>query len=118
MTSIARREFVAWQAGIVNPDHYEPAARANLTPEKLAETARGLGSAGSFESSQWIGALVIDGAPPGANGYIYKMHCEARDIYEELIVGPSGKIAGIIFKDNLSDQGPTAGPTPTPFQTP
>jgi hypothetical protein len=118
ITTVARREFVAWQAGVVNPDHYAVDSRSNITAQKVAATSQGLGEAGTLKSTQWIGPLVIDDAPAGTKGYIYKMHCESKDIYEELMMSADGKIAGILFKDSLSDQPATPPPTPTPFVTP
>jgi hypothetical protein len=118
ITIIAKREFVAWQAGVVNPERYEPESRSNITAQKVATTSQGLGQAGSLKSTQWIGPLVIDDAPPGVKGYIYKMHCESKDVYEELMMGADGKVAGILFKDDLKEQAPSPSPSPTPFATP
>ena len=118
VTVIARREFVAWQAGVVNLDHYQPAARPAITDAKVNQTSQGLGRAGSFERSEWVGPLVIDGAPAGARGYIYRMHCAQKDVYERLVMGADGKVVNIVFSDSLKDEPPTPAPTPTPFATP
>jgi hypothetical protein len=114
------REFVAWQAGVVNLSHYDPASQPMITPAKVSQTASSLGQAGSLERNgvEWIGPLKIDDAPPGVRGYIYRMHCAQKAVYEELMMAPTGKVAGILFRDSLTDETPTPAPTPTPFATP
>lgn len=102
VTAIARREFVAWQAGSVNPEHYATLSRASITPEKVNQTAQGLGLKGSFISAEWMGPIVIQDPPPGVSGYLYKMHCSNGDVFEELMLQADGKVAGIIFKDKLT----------------
>jgi len=107
ITLIARREFVSWQAGTINPDHYEIESRKNLTPEKIAETAKNLGALGTLMSAQWLGPIPIVDPPASVKGsYLYKMHCDGADVYEELTMGIDGKVTGIIFRDTL--------PTPDP----
>ncbi len=105
ITLIARREFVAWQAGTVNLAHYEKESQVNLTPDKITETSKNLGALGTLESTQWLGPIPIIDAPASVKGaYLYKMHCDGADVYEELTLGVDGKVAGIIFRDKLPDQ--------------
>jgi hypothetical protein len=102
ITLIARREFVAWQAGVVNPDHYEKESQGNLNPDKIADTAKNLGALGTLESTQWLGPIAVIDPPANVKGsYLYKMHCESADVYEELTMATDGKVMGIIFRDKL-----------------
>src|SRR6185312_4259757 len=71
ITTVARREFVAWQAGIVNKDHYDPRTVADMTDEKISTTSKALGVLGTLESMVWVGPLGVD--DPKVKGYIYKM---------------------------------------------
>ncbi len=98
---MARREFVAWQAGVVDPTHYAAVTQAKLTPAKIAATSKALASLGALTSVEWLGYLGIDGGPKGVTGYIYRMRCSNATVFEELTIGPDGKIDGIMFRDRL-----------------
>jgi hypothetical protein len=102
ITLIARREFVAWQAGVVNKDHYAVETQAKLTPDKIADTSKALSDLGALVRTDWYGPLGIADGPPGVNGYLYHMICANGAVYEELTIGPDGKIDGIVFRDKLS----------------
>lgn len=105
ITLIARREFVSWQAGTLNLDHYAKQSQAGLTPDKIAETSKNLGALGTLVSMQWLGPIPIVDPPAGVKAsYLYKMHCDIADVYEELTMGDDGKIVGIIFRDKLPPQ--------------
>lgn len=99
ITTIARREFVAWQAGVVNKSHYDPRTVADMTDTKIATTSKALGVLGTLESTSWIGPLIYEDKT--AKGYIYQMTCSNYKVYEFLTIGPDGKIQGIFFKDKL-----------------
>jgi hypothetical protein len=101
VTQIARHEFVAWQAGVVNSARYAAQAQSGLSADKIAETSKELGLAGTLEKTDWVGPLVVDDAPPGTHGYWYKMTCSNAVVYERLIIAPDGKIDGIVFRDKL-----------------
>jgi hypothetical protein len=101
ITQIARREFVAWQAGVVTASRYASGAQGGLTPDKIADTSKQLGAAGTLVKTDWIGPVVVDDAPMGTHGYWYKMTCENTVVYERLIIAPDGKIDGIVFRDKL-----------------
>ncbi len=101
VTQMARREFVAWQAGVVTASRYASGAQAGLTTDKIAETSKELGGAGTLVKTDWIGPVVVDDAPPGTHGYWYKMTCENSVVYERIIIAPDGKIDGIMFRDKL-----------------
>ncbi|MBV8639408.1 MAG: hypothetical protein JO322_15110 [Candidatus Eremiobacteraeota bacterium] len=99
VTAVARREFVAWQAGVVTSARYADQAQSALTADHIATTSKELGAAGTLERTDWIGPVIVDDAPPGTHGYWYKMTCENTVVYERLIIAPDGKIDGIMFRD-------------------
>ncbi len=99
ITAVARREFVAWQAGVVTASRYAEQAQSGLTADHIATTSKELGQAGTLEKTDWIGPVIVDDAPPGTRGYWYKMTCENSAVWERLIIGPDGKIDGIVFRD-------------------
>lgn len=109
VTTIAKREFVAWQAGIVNKSHYDPRTVATMTDKKLDDTSKALGVLGTLESVAWVAPLGIEDNT--AKGYIYQMKCSNFNVYEFLTIGTDGKIQGIFFKDKLTDD-PTPSPSP------
>ncbi len=102
ITQIARREFVAWQAGVVNPEHYSSKTRG-LEPEKIANTSKALGILGSLIRTEWLGPIpIISGGPPDAKAYLFRMVCSNSAVFEELTIGGDGKIDGIFFRDKLN----------------
>lgn len=107
VTQIARREFVAWQAGIVTMAHYDPKTQATITAQKLNDTSKALGVLGTFEHAEWVGPLGIVDPAPGQKGYIYKMVCANYSVYELLTMGGDGKIQGIFFRDKLDKEDAT-----------
>ena len=100
VTTIARREFVAWQAGVVNRDHYDPRTLADMTDDKITTTSKALGVLGTLESMTWVGPIALDDKT--VRGYIYQMNCANYPVFEFLTIGSDGKIQGIYFKDKLS----------------
>lgn len=109
ITAVARREFVSWQAGAVDKDHYVDAAQAQLTTDVTDKMSKALVGLGALENAEWYGNFPIVGAPPGVAGYTYKMNCTNGSIYEQLMIGPDGKIDSINFRKSLDDKNP---PTP------
>lgn len=101
ITAVARREFVAWQAGAVDKDHYVDAAQAQLTADGTAKMSKVLVSYGALEHAEWYGNFPIIGAPPGVVGYTYRMVCTNDAIFEQLMIGPDGKIDSINFLKKL-----------------
>lgn len=100
VTAIARREFVAWQAGVVSPSRYAAQAQAGLATDRVTTISKELGAAGTLQKTEWVEPVIVDGIP-GAKGYIYKMTCENAVVYERLILGADGKIDGVVFMDKL-----------------
>lgn len=101
ITAVARREFVAWQAGAVDKTHYVEAAQSDLTTDATDKMSKALVSLGALMHTDWNGNFPIIGAPPGVIGYIYHMVCTNDAIYEELMIGPDGKIDSINFLKKL-----------------
>jgi hypothetical protein len=100
VTLIARREFVSWQAGMVDAARYAPQSQSGLTPDRVTKISKELGAAGTLEKTEWVGPVLVDGVP-GAKGYIYKMTCSDAVVYERLILAADGKIDGVVFLDKL-----------------
>jgi hypothetical protein len=101
ITAIARREFVSWQAGAVDKDHYVEAAQTQLTADVTDKMSKALVSYGALERTEWYGTFPIVGAPPGVVGYTYRMVCSNDAIFEQLMIGADGKIDSINFLKKL-----------------
>ena len=101
ITQIARREFVAWQAGVVDLSHYASPTQAKLLPAKIADTSKALGTLGSLIKTEWVGPAVLEDTPDGVRGYVYRMVCTNASVYEILTL-ENGKIDGIVFRDKLN----------------
>lgn len=102
ITSIARHEFVAWQAGVVDKSRYAPVTQAKLTDKQINDTSSALANLGALVSTKWWGPLGIEGGPPGVKGYVYQMYCTNGMVYEQLTIdSATGKIDGIFFRDKL-----------------
>jgi hypothetical protein len=100
VTAIARREFVAWQAGVVTKSHYSSRTQG-LYPAKIDDTSKALSHFGYLTGVEWVGPLAISDGPPGEKGYVYRMNCVEGSVYEYLTIGADGKIDGIVFRDKL-----------------
>lgn len=99
---IARREFVAWQAGNIDRTRYAPQTSAKLSDATINHVATGLGRLGAFVRSEYLGPIPVDAdAPKGINAYLYRMFCTNGTVYERLVIDGSGKVAGIVFMDKL-----------------
>jgi hypothetical protein len=101
ITTLARHEFVSWQAGVINKDHYVKAASDTLTDQSITNMSRALSALGALVRVEWFGHFNIIGAPPGVVGYTYRMDCTNDAIYEQLMIGPDGKIESINFLRKL-----------------
>lgn len=101
ITALARREFVAWQAGAVDKDHYVAAAQSQLSADAADKMSKALVSYGALVRTEWYGNFPIIGAPPGVVGYTYRMVCTNDAIFEQLMIGPDGKIDSINFSKKL-----------------
>ncbi|HTV94271.1 MAG TPA: hypothetical protein VMG98_16330 [Verrucomicrobiae bacterium] len=101
ITAIARREFVSWQAGAVDKNHYVEAAQSQLTPDITDKMSKALVGYGALEHTEWYGTFPIVGAPPGVVGYTYRMVCTNDAIFEQMMIEADGKIDSINFLKKL-----------------
>jgi hypothetical protein len=103
ITLIARKQFVAWQASIVNHGLYTDEMNALMTPDKVTETSKALGQLGALQHAVWAGPATAEDVPPGTKTYLYHMLCADGQVYMEFSIEPTGKFAGMLFRDNLTD---------------
>jgi len=109
ITAIARHEFVAVQVGVIDKNHYSPEAAQALTADAVDNMSKALSSYGALVKTEWLGTFLVLGAPAGVTGYTYKMDCSAGSIYEQLMIGPDGKIDSIDFRKTLGKESPAPG---------
>jgi hypothetical protein len=102
VTTIARHEFVAWQAGIVDKSRYTPEMQAKMSDDQVAQTSKNLGLVGALEKIDWVGFYPPPPDIPGGRAYLYHMVCSNKAVYELLTIAPDGKIAGIAFRDSIT----------------
>ncbi len=106
MTLVARRQFVAWQAGRIDRADYTASLSARTDDAKVQQSSTELGQLGALEGVQYLGPLDIPGLPPDVTVYLYKMLCSNGFIYEQLALDTGGKIEGIVFRDTIPTPGP------------
>ena len=108
VTQIARRQFVAWQAGQIDRADYTASLNAQTPDSKVQESSATLGALGALSGVQYLGPRDsdYDDLPPGVHVYLYQMLCTNGSIFEQITLDPSDKVAGIIFSDTA--------PTPAP----
>jgi hypothetical protein len=99
VTAVAKREFVAWQAGVVKRTQYTAAMQIRLTDALISQTSRALGTLGALESLQFVGPVEVDDAPPTSSSYMYKVNCANGSVYMQFALMTDGKIAGMLFQD-------------------
>lgn len=105
-TAIARREFIAWQLGVIDQKHYSADFAALLSSQKVAKTATELSSVGALQRVEWLGYFSDPDVANGQPVYLYRMVCTAGAVYAEFGFSADGKIAGVLFRDTL----PTIAP--------
>jgi hypothetical protein len=103
VTKAAFQQFVAWQLGIIDRTRYTDEMNVLITPEKLTQSAKGLSALGALETAEYLGPKPASGVPPGSKTYVYRMHCSLGAVFMQFSVAPDGKVAAIIFRDNLTD---------------
>jgi len=101
VTVVARHEFVAWQAGVIDKDHYSAAAQGSLDDEAITHMSTALSSYGALVRTEWVGMFPITDGPAGVKGYTYRMICTNAPVYEQLMIGADGKIDSINFRKDL-----------------
>ncbi len=113
ITKLARQQFVAWQAGVVNDRLYAAQVLEKLSAAKVADTSRALGQLGALTDTVFIGPWIDPSFPPGARGYIYQMRCQSGNLYLWLALDAQGKIATIFFRNRLDTMTVTPAPSPS-----
>jgi hypothetical protein len=106
VTLVARRQFVAWQAGHINRRDYSATLSAQTDDAKVQQSSVELGQLGALQSMQYLGPITFYATPSGTTVYLYKMVCANGFIYEQLALDPRHTIQGIVFRDTI--------PTPAP----
>jgi hypothetical protein len=61
ITAIARREFVSWQAGAVDKDHYVDAAAAQLTSDVTEKMSKALEGYGALMKTECTAPFQLSG---------------------------------------------------------
>lgn len=113
ITKLARAQFVAWQAGVVNEHLYAAQVLDKIDAAKISDVSHALGSLGALIDTVYIGPWFDASFPAGARGYIYQMRCVSGNIYLWLALDPQGKIATIFFKNRLDVETVTPAPSPS-----
>jgi hypothetical protein len=98
---IARREFVTWQAGIVDKSRYAPYLQTQITDDQVAQTSKALSGVGALQRTEWLGLYAAPPDVPGGKAYVYRMICSNHTVYEVLTLTPDHKVAGIQFRDKF-----------------
>jgi hypothetical protein len=108
VTLMARRQFVAWQAGRIDRVEYAASLNAQIPDAKLESTSTNLGTLGALDGVKYLGPrdAVYAPLPAGIHVYLYDMLCANGSIYEQLTLDANGKVVGIEFTDTI--------PTPSP----
>ena len=105
VTLIARKQFLSWQAGIIDRSKYAPELLANISDDKLKTVSTNLGRLGPPVKVEYVGLMSVDNAPAaGYKGYVYHFVTQNGAVYEQLVLDPKGQVAGIVFLDKLPDQ--------------
>jgi hypothetical protein len=108
VTTIAKREFVTRQAGIVDRTRLTTEYNTRLTAAELERESQLLGPFGALTSVEYLGPIAVPpGSPAGYDAYLYKMTCTNGTIYERLLLDAGGKIADEVFSDTETIPGPT-----------
>jgi len=102
-TKVARQQFVAWQLGTLDRTRYTDELNGLADADAVSHTSAALSQLGSLQSMEWLGYRAAAGVPPGTKTYVYRAHCSRGTVLIQFSIEPDGKIAGIIFRDNLTD---------------
>ncbi len=100
----ARREFLAWQLGSIDPTHYVGPLAVEATPARVKVTSRELGHLGALDHLVYLG-LVRDGSFPGGGiAHLFRAICSNGRVYEEIALTKAGLVRGILFRDTLKSK--------------
>ncbi len=102
-TKIATQQFVAWQLGTIDRTKYTGELNALADADQVSHTAAALRQLGGLKAMQWMGYRNAEGVPEGSKTYVYRANCLNGSVLMQFSLTPLGKVAGIIFRDNLTD---------------
>jgi len=102
-TKVARQQFVSWQLGVLDRSRYTDELNGLADADSVTKTSAALTQLGSLQSMEWLGYRQAAGVPAGTKTYVYRVHCSIGSVLMQFSIQPDGKIAGIIFRDNLTD---------------
>lgn len=102
-TRIATQQFVAWQLGVIDRTKYTDELNALADADQVNHTAAALRQLGALKQMEWLGYRSAEGVPEGSKTYVYRANCLNGKVLMQFSLTPTGKLAGIIFRDNLSD---------------
>ncbi len=104
IVAAARREFLAWQLGSIDPTHYIGPLAVAATPDRVKVTSIELGHLGALDHLVYLG-LVRDGSFPGGGiAHLFRAICSNGYVYEEIALNKAGLVRGILFRDTLKSQ--------------
>jgi len=102
-SKVARQQFVAWQLGTLDRSRYTDDLNALADADAVTKTSAALTQLGSLQSMEWLGYRQAAGVVAGTKTSVYRVHCSIGSVLMQFSIQPDGKIAGIIFRDNLTD---------------
>ena len=103
IVAAARREFLAWQLGSIDPTHYIGPLAAAATPARVKQTSLERGHLGALDHLVYLG-LVRDGSFPGGGlAHLFRAICSNGYVYEEIALDKTGLVRGILFRDTLKN---------------
>ena len=100
VTTIAFKQFVAWQAGILKRSLYSQDVQGQMTDTVIKETSHQLGSLGALLTAKYIGPVMNDSAPADSANYLYLMECQRGSVYMQFAILHDGKIGGMVFRNS------------------
>jgi hypothetical protein len=102
-TKVARQQFVAWQLGTLDRSRYTDELNGLADADAVTKTSAALVQLGSLQSMEWLGYRSAAGVVAGTKTYLYRVHGSLGTVLMQFSIQLDGKIAGIIFRDNLTD---------------
>ena len=104
IVAAARREFLAWQLGSIDPMHYIGPLAAIATPARVKQTSRELGYLGALDHLVYLGLVRDASFPGGGIAHLFRAICSNGYVYEEIALNKAGLVRGILFRDTLQSQ--------------
>jgi hypothetical protein len=94
ITKTAKREFLAWQNGLVDRSHYSDQMNANISDDLLNKSAAGLAHLGALQKATFEGISRTD---HGDVFYTYDMICQNGSVRMQFGLDPKGRIGLLYF---------------------